>query len=191
MKIKEKICKQCGTKFKPYNTLQVVCSGSCAIKFNSKKEIDKRVKVMKKESQSIPELKALARVVFQTWVRLRDHAQGCISCPKTDAKWDAGHYFKAEVYSGLIFVPMNVNKQCSYCNCQLTGNLIEYRKGLIVKYGEAAVESLEAQADISRVHKFTREELQELITTYRTKIKELKTASNNVGKPSFEVKFKG
>jgi hypothetical protein len=172
--VKDKFCKQCGDKFKPLNSLQQVCSPKCAILYNSKKEIEKRVKVMRKESRSISELKNIARQVFQQWIRLRDSKEGCISCPRTEAKWDGGHMFKAEVYTGLIFEPMNCNKQCSYCNQYLSGNLIDYRKGLIKKYGEAAVEALEARADSSRVYKFTQQELIDITNEYKQKIKEFK-----------------
>lgn len=87
--VKDNLCKKCGASFKPFNTLQPVCSPKCAVAYNSKKEVDKRVKVMRKESQSLPELKALARSVFQTWVRIRDQNEVCISCSKTSAaQWD-------------------------------------------------------------------------------------------------------
>jgi NinG protein len=187
MKTKFKICKQCGQPFKPFNSLQPVCSPKCAVDFNSKKEVDKRVKVMRKESKSLSELKALARQVFQTWVRMRDKDLPCISSGVTTCtQWDASHYFKAEVFTGLIFEPMNCNKQRSYDNQYLDGNLIEYRKGMIAKYGEAAVESLEARANLSRVKKYTREHYQEIISVYRSKIKELRTASRNAGEPVAE-----
>lgn len=181
--LKDKSCKHCGSKFTPYNTLQFLCGPKCALAYNSKKEIDKRVKVMRKESVSIPELKKIARFYFQQWVRLRDKDEPCISCKKVDAKWDAGHYEKAEIFTGLIFEPINCNKQCSYCNQHLSGNLIEYRKGMIDKYGEAAVESLESRANASREYKFTRQELIDIANEYKLKIKELKHAVNNVYHP--------
>lgn len=173
LKVGKRKCPVCGEKFKPtYSTLQACCSPKCAVEFNKKKQIDKRVKEMKK-AKGLPELKELARAVFQTWVRKRDERLGCISCPKTVAKWDGGHYLKAQLFTGLIFEPMNCNKQCSYCNDQLEGNLIEYRKGLIKKYGEAAVESLEARANSSRFHKYSAEDYRNIIAEYRTKTKEL------------------
>lgn len=186
MKIKDKLCKQCGSKFKPFNSLQPVCSPACAVKFNSKKEVNKSVKEMRKTSQSLNDIRAIARASFQTWIRLRDEENGCISCKKTVAKWDGGHYMKAEIFTGLIFEPINCNKQCSYCNDQLAGNLIEYRKGLIKKYGEAAVESLEARADLARMYKFSAHELIEITTLYKSKIKELKTQFNNAYPPVAE-----
>ena len=171
MKIKLKQCKQCGEMFKPFNTLQVVCSAICALEFNSKKEVDKRFKVMKSDSRSLIELRNLARVSFQIYIRQRDKDLPCISCNKSDAKWDAGHYLKAEIYTKLIFNEDNVHKQCSYCNLQLAGNLIEYRKGLVKKIGINKVQELEDMADSSRSYKFTKEELITLAKNYKLKIK--------------------
>ena len=37
MKVKFKVCKACAKEYKPYNSLQVVCSPLCALNFNSKK----------------------------------------------------------------------------------------------------------------------------------------------------------
>ncbi len=171
MKIKLKQCKQCGEMFKPFNTLQVVCSAICALEFNSKKEVDKRFKVMKSDSRSLIELRNLARVSFQIYIRQRDVDLPCISCDKTYAKWDAGHYLKAEIYTKLIFNEDNVHKQCSYCNLQLAGNLIEYRKGLVKKIGINKVQELEDMADLSRSYKFTKDELITLAKNYKLKIK--------------------
>jgi len=171
MKIKLKQCKQCGEMFKPFNTLQVVCSAICALEFNSKKEVDKRFKVMKSDSRSLIELRNLARVSFQIYIRQRDKDLPCISCNKSDAKWDAGHYLKAEIYTKLIFNELNCHKQCSYCNLQLAGNLIEYRKGLVKKIGINKVQELEDMADSSRSYKFAKDELINLAKEYKLKIK--------------------
>ena len=171
MKIKLKQCKQCREMFKPFNTLQVVCSAICALEFNSKKEVDKRFKVMKSDSRSLIELRNLARVSFQIYIRQRDKDLPCISCNKSDAKWDAGHYLKAEIYTKLIFNEDNVHKQCSYCNLQLAGNLIEYRKNLVKRIGINKVQELEDMADLSRSYKFTKDELITLAKNYKLKIK--------------------
>lgn len=175
MKRKAKICKQCGKEYSPMNSLQVVCSYLCSLKFNSEKEVNKRIKEYKVSSQKLSELEAIARKIFQAYIRKRDENLPCISCGKTNAtQWDGSHYYKAEIWSGLIFDEMNCNKSCSYCNKELHGNLIEYRKGLIKKYGELAVEGFEEQADQHRQFKYTREMYLEIIKTYKQKIKDFK-----------------
>jgi hypothetical protein len=147
------------------------------VAFNSKKEVSKRVKEMRKEVQSLADLRAIARAAFQTYVRMRDAKLPCISCGKTEAKWDGGHYLKCEIYTGLIFDEENCHKQCSYCNDQLQGNPIEYREGLIKRIGRVAVELLEARKDISRTYKFSPQELRDIAEKYKQKIKDLKQAA--------------
>lgn len=170
MLIKKKQCKQCGEVYKPFNSLQVVCSAICAMEFNSKKSIDKRFKQMKTDSRSLIELRNLARISFQIYIRERDKDLPCISCDKSYAKWDAGHYFKAEIYTGLIFHEDNVHKQCSYCNLQLAGNLIEYRKGLLIRIGSEKLNELENLSISSRLYKFEKQELIDLAKNYKLKL---------------------
>lgn len=188
---KKKPCKQCGEMFLPFNYLTPVCSPKCAVAFNSKKEVDKRVKQMRKEVQSLNELKAIARSVFQKYIRMRDQKLPCISCDKTEAKqWDGSHFFKAEIFTGLIFDEDNCNKSCSHCNQYLDGNLIIYRKGLIKKIGEQRVLELEEKANASRLYKFTKEELREIAQVYKSKIKDL-SARQNVSGTIYDVKLNG
>ena len=176
MKRKPKKCKVCAKEFYPFNSLQQVCDYKCALIFNSPKEIDKRYKQIKEDAQPIQFYEDTAKSVFQLFIRLRDENLPCISCGTTESKqWDGGHYFKAELYSGLIFNEINCNKQCCYCNRNLHANLIGYRKGLVKKYGEYAIQALEETADEKRVYKFTKFELLEIKKHYQQKIKNLKT----------------
>lgn len=177
MRYKKKVCKVCEDMFMPMNSLQVVCSPKCAVAFNSKKEVNKRLKDMRKEVRSLADYRAIARAAFQTYIRMRDKHLPCISCGKTEAKWDGGHYLKCEIYTGLIFDEENCHKQCSRCNDQLQGNTAEYREGLIKRIGRLNVELLEARKDISRTYKFSKEELIEIAEKYKSKIKELKSAA--------------
>jgi hypothetical protein len=116
------------------------------------------------KTQSIPKLLQKAQRVFNAFIRERDKYQKCISCgaPITEA----GHYFSAGHHSSLRFNEMNVNGQCTRCNCFLSGNLINYRRGLIKKYGEEKVLMLENSADLRRARKWSRFELEEIIKMY-------------------------
>lgn len=173
-KVKIKICgySECKKEFVPQRPMQQVCSTLCAQKFNEEKEVKKRVKEMKSNITRLSVYEDIAKKIFQSWIRKRDEKEGCISCPNLMAsQWDGSHYFKAEIYSGVIFNEMNVNKSCSYCNNQLAGNLIEYRKGLVKKYGEEKVNELEVLAVKTKQYKFTREELVDIAHKYKMKIK--------------------
>jgi hypothetical protein len=180
-KIKDKICPICENTFKPiYSTLQQVCSAKCALAFNSEKEVKKRVEKMKIEVEGTTQLEKLARIVFQKWIRERDKDFPCISCGATDIElgpnmFDAGHFFSAERFSGLIFDETNVHRQCKKCNgVNMHGNLAEYRKGLSARYGEDYVFELESISDFNRVYKYSREELVEIANKYKNKLKLLK-----------------
>ena len=70
----------------------------------------------------------------------------------------------------IRFNELNVHKSCSICNNHLSGNLIPYREALINKIGLDKVEWLESQ---KQTYKWTVEELQEVIQTYKAKTKEL------------------
>lgn len=170
---KPKACKQCGNLFKQtYSTLQVTCSIKCTLLFNDKKEVDKRVKSMKNEVYGLSILEETARKIFQKWIRARDYNDNCISCDRVVAKWDGGHYLKAELFTGLIFDERNCHKQCAQCNGDnMHGNPIGYRRGLVKKIGIEQLEQLEDIADSKRVYKFTRSELIDIANKYKLKLK--------------------
>ena len=186
-KIKPKKCgySECGKEFIPtFSTLQQTCSAKCAISFNSEKEVKKRVQQMKAEVEGTTQLENAARIIFQKWIRERDKDLPCISCGKTNKDfigpyvWDAGHYFSADKYSGLIFEETNVHKQCKECNGTLMyGNLAEYRKGLVERYGEDYVWQLESISDINRSYKYSRSELIDIANKYKMKLKQLQQAN--------------
>lgn len=186
-KIKPKKCgySKCGKMFVPqYSTLQPVCSPKCAHLYNSEKEINKRFEEAQTESVTNKELEKAARLIFQKWIRERDKNEKCISCFRTindiaPTMWDAGHYFSAERFSGLIFEETNVHKQCKFCNgTKMHGNLIEYRKGLIARFGEDYVFELESISDANRVYKYSRSELIDIANKYKVKLKKLIQANS-------------
>lgn len=69
----------------------------------------------------------------------------CISCGKVCnvSEMDGGHYI-SRAKTMTAFSPLCVWAQCKRCNQHLSGNLVEYRKGLIKKIGIEAVEFLES-----------------------------------------------
>ena len=133
-----------------------------------------RKKTLKEKLKTLSEYEAEAKKSFQKWVRLRDEGLPCISCGVPNPQDAHGsHYYEAGKYSGLIFNPMNAHKSCKKCNVFLSGNLLEYRKGLIERYGVAYVEKLESLADSGRYKKYTKEELIQVKKTYDSLIKQL------------------
>lgn len=174
-----KKCKVCGKEFKPtFSTAQPVCSYQCALELNKankskkeKKEWNKRKKVIKDSLKTRSDHLNELQKIFNTWVRLRDKGNNCISCGKPCKKENAGHYRSVGGNPELRFEPKNVHLQCEYCNTYLHGNLINYRINLIRLIGLSEVEWLEG---VHNPKKYTIEEIKELKDLYKLKVKQLK-----------------
>lgn len=148
--------------------------------FLAKVKHTKRKREKEKDNELREELKSVTAVInevrkdFQKYIRARDINEACISCGDTKAKmWHAGHYFKAELYTGLIFDETNCNKQCEKCNTFLNGNEANYRIGLIEKYGEAKVKMLEEIKDECRLYRWDKKELREIQKEFKKKYKNI------------------
>jgi hypothetical protein len=136
---------------------------------------------LRQKLKTLGDYEAEAKKSFQKWIRMRDEHRECISCGVGDNNlWDGGHYFKAELFSGLIFNENNCHKQCRKCNRFLNGNEIQYRFGLIARYGIEFVENLESISNENRVYKYSKDELIEIKKTYDLKIKQLTNPSLSV-----------
>lgn len=131
----------------------------------------------KRESlKTLSQYEAEAKKSFQHYIRLRDADLPCISCNETGKDiWDGGHFFKAELYSGLIFDERNCHKQCRQCNRYYGGNEIQYRMGLVNRFGAEFVQKLEEDSVSKRVYKYSKQELIAKKMQYDIKIKEFKT----------------
>lgn len=143
------------------------------------KETNKEQRAWRKEAidklKTLSEYEKEAKVFFQHWIRLRDAAQNCISCGTAQTElWDGGHFKKAELYSGTIFNENNCHKQCRKCNRFLGGNELNYREGLINRYGIDYVLEIEKTANELRQYKYTKQELIEIRNKYQKLVAELK-----------------
>jgi len=179
---KEKKCKSCLEKFTPVQFAQVVCGYKCAIVHSNnlkaikqKKEWNVQKADLRAKLKTLGKYEAEAKTSFQKWVRMRDEALPCISCGVKETElFDGGHYFKAELFSGLIFDERNCHKQCRKCNRFLNGNELQYRSGLIKRYGQQYVEQLESESDSKRDYKFSKAELIAKKIKFDIMIKEIK-----------------
>ena len=189
-------CKQCGEYREAAAGVKVpsgwFCSNDHAVAFamdSAKKKRDRaiakqRSEIVKKEKAErlehrarILDVKPLsywskrAAVACHAFIRARDANCPCISCGATSSpQWDAGHFRPSGVNSALRFDDRNIHKQCVRCNQYLSGNLIHYRAGLVVKIGEQAVIELENNHETKR---WTREELQEVERIYKERLRAL------------------
>lgn len=143
------------------------------VKRKTEKEKKKRNREQREAMKSIARLIQEARVPFQKWIRLRDANKACISCNQTGADiFDAGHFYKSEVYRGMIFNPSNCHSQCRACNRYMNGNESNYRLGLINRYGEEFVKKLDEEAIANRDYRWSREEISEIKKKYQKLVKD-------------------
>lgn len=180
MKVKLRKCKFCEVPFKPtYSTVQATCSPRCAIEYSKtvqkakdNLEWQREKKKLKEKIMSHKDWLNVLQKVFNTYIRMRDKNENCISCgtPLSGRKHDAGHYRSVGSNPQLRFNEMNVWGQCVPCNRDKHGNLIEYRKGLISRIGEEEVYFLENENNSA---KLSIPEIKEMIADYKSKIKEL------------------
>ena len=113
-----------------------------------------------------------ARMACHAYVRLRDAGLPCVSCGRHHTgQYHAGHYRPSGVNSALRYDERNIQKQCAPCNNHKSGNLSEYRAGLVARIGEAAVAELDANHETKR---WTLDELKEVHRYYTDKLKELR-----------------
>lgn len=135
-----------------------------------KKNYNKEKKERKWELMSTAQKINVARKVFQKWIRNRDKDEPCISCgTQFSDLWDGGHYMKAEIYTGVIFDEVNCHRQCRKCNRFLNGNEAQYRIALCLKYGEKIVVDLENKANMTRIYRYSDDELKSIIDKYKLK----------------------
>lgn len=186
-----KKCKICKEKFTPIrSSLEPTCDNyDCKVAYalivvekqkiakdkKAKDEWSKEKKVLRDNTKKLSEYEAEAKKSFQKFIRLRDAGLPCISCNNSKTNdWAGGHFFPAGIYSGLMFDERNCHKQCNtHCNKFLSGNLLEYRKGLVLRYGEEFVSNLESISNEKRNYKYTKSELIAKKLQYDIKIKEI------------------
>ena len=170
-------CKNCKEKFEPIRFNQKYClKDECVRVFVQvvKEKTWKQTKAkMKNDIKTNSDWMKEAQKVFNQYIRLRDKNQTCISCgSKLGSKYDAGHFYSMGGHKAVTFDEDNVHAQCVACNQFKSGNLINYREGLIKRIGEAKLNDLSQRANQTR--KYTNDELKELIKTYKQKINEIR-----------------
>ena len=168
-------CKNCKNKFEPVRFNQKYCLESECVRVWVESEKAKQWKKtkakVKQDLMTLSDYLRLTQQIFNKYIRLRDKGQVCISCQKKPLKENAGHFWNANNHWNVRFDEDNVHVQCEKCNSYLSGNLIEYRTNLLIKIGAERFSQLDAKARVTR--KFTKDELKEIMATYKKKCKEL------------------
>ena len=139
-----------------------------------------RVRVERSSKKSLEALKNSLKTICHKYIRLRDKYKNCISCGAIwNEHFQAGHFYKAEIYSNLKFHAKNINGQCRECNLRKDGNFEGYRQGIIKRYGKSTLKHLDKQALKYKESNFKwdREKLKEERKIYNELFKELKNES--------------
>ena len=184
-------CAQCKTPTTRRIGLTHLCDIECAVQYGqAKRDKLQRIEQRKAEQRSRSDLRKAkvairpikwyadkAREACHEYVRFRDANEPCISCQRFHVgKWNAGHFRPSGVNAALRYDERNIHKQCEPCNSHLSGNLIEYRRNLIHKIGEAAVLELESN---NEVYRWGQDELVNIRKHYQRKLKELRSSIEN------------
>lgn len=182
---RRKRCPSCRVMFAPARDSQAVCGEiECAIAHGQSEkgrettrkalaDVERReIKVRKEKLKSRADHLKDTQQAFNAWVRERDAELPCISCGRHHkGKYDAGHYRTVGSNPALRFEPLNCHRQCSPCNTQLSGNIVNYRIALIKRIGAEQVDWLEGPHEPK---KYTVEELKAMTAEYRAKTRDLK-----------------
>jgi NinG protein len=171
---------KCGNELPAGNTLRKACSVECALQLvkavkakAERKLLALRKAAIKPRQQWMRE----AQQAFNAYIRERDRDLPCISCgsftPMTrGGDYDCGHYRSIGANPELRFHELNANKQCKQCNSHLSGNIVNYRIGLLLKYGAEVVAGIEGPHS---PQKYSIDDLKEIKAKYKLALKELKS----------------
>lgn len=116
-----------------------------------------------------------AQAAFNAFIRSRDEGLPCISCGRHhQGQYHAGHYKSVGAHPELRFEELNCHRQCAPCNNHLSGNIIEYRKGLLEKIGQKKLDWLEGSHPAKN---YTLEDIRTIEKKYKDKLKVLNKKS--------------
>jgi hypothetical protein len=174
-------CQACKIKYEPVRPLQTACSTPCAINLARTRQAKIARKLhleAKRKLKTRAQWMREAQAAFNAYIRHRDVDLPCISCgdftPMTrGGDYDCGHYRSIGANPELRFHEFNANKQCKRCNSHLSGNIANYRIGLLLKYGPEVVAEIEGPHP---PQKFTIEALIETKEFYKNALKLLKAS---------------
>ena len=137
----------------------------------------KEEKAEKKDRYKVTALLKTLKVNCHKYIRERDKGKPCISCGILwHESFQAGHFYKAELFPSIRHNENNINGQCKTCNLRKEGNESQYRVNLPKRIGVKAFDELNNKANQEKKNSFKwdREELKRLNKYYCAKLKELK-----------------
>jgi len=140
----------------------------------------KEVERERKQSQQRKRLRTqltTTRNKCHEYIRERDKGKPCVSCGTPwNPTFQAGHLYKAELYSSLKFDERNVHGQCKGCNLHKNGNEQKYAERVHLRIGHEGKAQLDQDAIKYKQESFKwdAEELKKVYEYYKEKLKLLK-----------------
>lgn len=170
--------KECRQLFQPRSMTHKTCSVACSLVFVA---AEKARKARKERQEGLKKLKTradyykAAQAALNAWIRYRDRDLPCVSCDRHHTgQYHAGHFLSSGAHPNLALVENNLAKQCMPCNVHLSGNQLNFRRGLIARIGLEAVEALEAD---NTPRKYDVEQLKQIKAEYQAKLRKLKESA--------------
>lgn len=140
------------------SSLRAFCSYECLRSFTNSKKGQEVVQKAKKQDlrerkesiKTLPTRIKEAQVAFNRYVRIRDENKPCISCgsepvqQRVGGMRDCGHYLSRGAHGNRVRYRLdNTASQCVHCNRYLSGNVANFRLGLIDRWGIDRITALE------------------------------------------------
>jgi hypothetical protein len=182
LKVKQKSCKICKVKFKPFKPLQQVCSPACAILLaeknkakNEKREKTKIKKELRETAKTISAYRKELQIIVNKIVREIDAGFNCISSGRPYKTNDqAGHYYSVGAYQSLRFNLHNIYSQSVADNLYKSGNTIGFTQGLIKEFGDSWLQIVTKLPLEYREIKLSKEDIQQCILNAKEFLKIVK-----------------
>lgn len=130
----------------------------------------------KRKAATLPSLIKKLDRIFSTYIRLRDADESgtcaCVTCGKLDhyKNMHCGHFIKRQ-HQSVRFDERNTAAQCVRCNLHMGGCQDEYGAHISQKYGHEVLYELLRLKRTAK--KWTRDELNEMIQKYQSRVHEL------------------
>jgi hypothetical protein len=174
--VKETICSSCNRKRPHANKTRKLCA-PCVRKAAEEKSKERRAIQREKKRLSISQLTKKLDTIFSLFIRLsasdRNGMVRCFTCDNVHHyKAIQNGHFQSRRFMSTRFDPINCAPQCYACNVGMSGMQYEFGKRIDAFYGKGIADLTVQKSKV--VHKFTTDEMLELIEYFREKVEKLK-----------------
>jgi hypothetical protein len=187
-----KKCKSCGKQFEPSNSIQSACQLKCALKLSAAKTKQKATEKkqlnlkLKESLKTLGDYKKELQVKINKIVRLIDFNCNCLACGTNKGKFDASHFRGVKAWDNLRYNLFNIYSGCAQCNTFKDGNLIKFREGIVITFGEETINYMDDLNVIYPFIKLNKTDFSELNKKCNEIIKELNLLNTDIIKRSID-----